>query len=72
MRLYHHIIVITLNYIVELKVRCLKSEYLNVNFLLFPVEIYLSPVETHCMNVDYFIPDENNETKGLSDDAMNR
>ncbi|CAG9094509.1 unnamed protein product [Plutella xylostella] len=36
------------------------------------VEIYLSPVETHCMNVDYFIPDENNETKGLSDDAMNR
>ncbi|XP_026725187.1 uncharacterized protein LOC113492088 isoform X2 [Trichoplusia ni] len=36
------------------------------------VEIYLSPVETHCSNVDYFIPDENNETKGLSDDAMNR
>ncbi|CAG9584521.1 unnamed protein product [Danaus chrysippus] len=36
------------------------------------VEIYLSPVETHCSNVDYFVPDENNETKGLSDDAMNR
>lgn len=36
------------------------------------VEIYLSPVETHCSNVDYFIPDENNETKGFSDDAMNR
>ncbi|CAH2106605.1 unnamed protein product [Euphydryas editha] len=36
------------------------------------IEIYLSPVETHCSNVDYFIPDENNETKGLSDDAMNR
>ncbi|CAG4965888.1 uncharacterized protein LOC123695381 isoform X2 [Colias croceus] len=36
------------------------------------VEIYLSPVETHCSNVDYFIPDENNETRGLSEDAMNR
>ncbi|CAG5032973.1 unnamed protein product [Parnassius apollo] len=36
------------------------------------VEIYLSPVETHCSNVDYFIPDENNETKEFSDDAMNR
>ncbi|XP_041978399.1 uncharacterized protein LOC121732543 isoform X2 [Aricia agestis] len=36
------------------------------------VEIYLSPVETHCSNVDYFIPDENNETRGLADDAMNR
>lgn len=39
---------------------------------LFTVEIYLSPVETHCSNVDYYIPDENNETKGFSDDAMNR
>ncbi|GBP38416.1 hypothetical protein EVAR_28214_1 [Eumeta japonica] len=33
-------------------------------------EIYLSPVETYCSNVDYFIPDENNEVKGFSDDAM--
>lgn len=36
------------------------------------VETYLSPVETHCMNIDYFIPDEENQTRGFSDDAMAR
>lgn len=36
------------------------------------VQTYLSPVETHCMNVDYFIPDENNETKEFTEDAMTR
>ncbi|XP_077300314.1 uncharacterized protein LOC143921067 isoform X1 [Arctopsyche grandis] len=36
------------------------------------VETYLSPVETHCNNVDYFIPDENNETKEFNEDAMAR
>ncbi|KYN04045.1 hypothetical protein ALC62_04809 [Cyphomyrmex costatus] len=36
------------------------------------VETYLSPVETHCMNIDYFIPDEENQTRGFSDDAMTR
>lgn len=50
----------------------LLTQKSNFAFISIPVEIYLSPVETHCSNVDYFIPDENNETKGLSDDAMNR
>lgn len=36
------------------------------------METYLSPVETHCMNIDYFIPDEENETRGFSEDAMAR
>lgn len=40
--------------------------------IYFAVETYLSPVETHCMNIDYFIPDEENETRGFSDDAMAR
>lgn len=39
---------------------------------MFTVETYLSPVETHCMNIDYFIPDEENQTRGFSDDAMAR
>ena len=39
---------------------------------LVAVETYLSPVETHCMNIDYFIPDEENETRGFTDDAMAR
>ncbi|XP_012269473.1 uncharacterized protein LOC105693846 isoform X2 [Athalia rosae] len=36
------------------------------------VVTYLSPVETHCMNIDYFIPDEDNETRSFSDDAIAR
>ncbi|XP_059477565.1 uncharacterized protein LOC132197951 isoform X1 [Neocloeon triangulifer] len=36
------------------------------------VETYLSPVETHCMNVDYFIPDTDNVTKNYSEEAMTR
>lgn len=36
------------------------------------VETYLSPVETHCHNIDYFIPDVDNQTKLLSEDAMTR
>ncbi|KAK7870809.1 hypothetical protein R5R35_005470 [Gryllus longicercus] len=36
------------------------------------VETYLSPVETHCNNVDYYIPDVDNVTKQFSDDAMAR
>lgn len=42
-------------------------------FLTFVlVETYLSPVETHCHNIDYFIPDVDNQTKLLSEDAMTR
>lgn len=36
------------------------------------VETYLSPVETHCMNIDYYVPDTENVTKGFSDDALAR
>ncbi|CAB3371472.1 Hypothetical predicted protein [Cloeon dipterum] len=36
------------------------------------VETYLSPVETHCMNIDYFIPDTDNVTKNFSEEAMTR
>lgn len=36
------------------------------------LETYLSPVETHCHNIDYFIPDVDNQTKLLSEDAMTR
>jgi len=45
--------------------------YISVYFMI-AVETYLSPVETHCMNIDYFIPDEENQTRGFSDDAMAR
>ncbi|KAG8232497.1 hypothetical protein J437_LFUL011266 [Ladona fulva] len=36
------------------------------------VPLYLSPVETHCTNIDYFIPDVENHTKQFSEDAMTR
>ncbi|XP_019875321.2 uncharacterized protein LOC109603273 isoform X2 [Aethina tumida] len=36
------------------------------------VKTYLSPVETHCNNVNYYIPDENNETRDFTDDAWTR
>ncbi|KAL4122148.1 hypothetical protein QTP88_014532 [Uroleucon formosanum] len=36
------------------------------------VETYLSPVETHCMNVDYFFLDPENQTHEFSEDAMTR
>lgn len=36
------------------------------------METYLSPVETHCMNIDYFIPDTENRTKDFNDYAMTR
>lgn len=50
------------------------EEVINLLFLdfLFTVETYLSPVETHCMNIDYFVPDTENVTKGMSDDSLSR
>ncbi|XP_035707397.1 uncharacterized protein LOC110848425 isoform X1 [Folsomia candida] len=36
------------------------------------VALYLSPVETYCMNIDYFIPDEDNVTADFTPDQMNR
>ncbi|XP_018567985.1 uncharacterized protein LOC108908434 isoform X1 [Anoplophora glabripennis] len=36
------------------------------------VKIYLSPVETYCSNVNYYIPDENNDTRDFTDDAWTR
>ncbi|KAG8257933.1 hypothetical protein J6590_039482 [Homalodisca vitripennis] len=35
-------------------------------------ETYLSPVETHCINIEYFLADVDNQTKGFSEDAMTR
>jgi hypothetical protein len=40
--------------------------------LCVTVETYLSPVETHCNNIDYYLPDVDNVTKQFSDDAMAR
>lgn len=36
------------------------------------VDLYLSPVETYCENVNYYIPDEENITKGFSEERMAR
>ncbi|KAJ8963749.1 hypothetical protein NQ317_004836, partial [Molorchus minor] len=36
------------------------------------IKTYLSPVETHCSNVNYYIPDENNDTRDFTDDAWTR
>ncbi|ENN71306.1 hypothetical protein D910_07499 [Dendroctonus ponderosae] len=36
------------------------------------IKLYLSPVETYCSNINYYIPDENNETKDFTDDAWTR
>lgn len=47
------------------------ADYYN-SVRLFSVETYLSPVETHCMNVDYFFLDPENQTHEFSEDAMTR
>ena len=39
---------------------------------LISVELYLSPVETYCENINYFIPDEENLTKSFSEERMAR
>ncbi|XP_074032079.1 uncharacterized protein isoform X1 [Leptinotarsa decemlineata] len=36
------------------------------------VKTYLSPLETHCNNINYYIPDENNDTRDFTDDAWTR
>jgi len=36
------------------------------------VELYMSPVETWCRNLDYYIPDENDVTKDLDAEQMTR
>ena len=43
-----------------------------VLFFLISVELYMSPVETWCHNINYYIPDEGNETKNLSMEQMAR
>merc|ERR1712165_301169 len=35
-------------------------------------DIYISPVETWCRNIDYFIPDENDQTKTFNKEEMTR
>merc|ERR1712128_354007 len=36
------------------------------------VVLYMSPVETWCRNLDYYIPDEKDETKNLGKEEMTR
>ena len=36
------------------------------------MQVYRSPVETLCTNIDYFIPDNKGATKSFDDDAMAR
>jgi len=36
------------------------------------VELYMSPVETWCRNLDYYIPDEENVTKTFNQEQMTR
>ena len=36
------------------------------------MDVYLSPVETYCTNIDYYIPDEDNLTKTFSEELMAR
>merc|ERR1712227_632168 len=36
------------------------------------VQLYISPVETWCRNVDYYIPDENDVTKSFNQEQMTR
>lgn len=49
-----------------------RINMVSLSWLIVAVQTYLSPVETHCMNINYFIPDEENLTRGFSDDAMTR
>merc|ERR1711892_300995 len=36
------------------------------------VDLYMSPVETWCRNLNYYIPDDNDQTKNLSQEEMSR
>ena len=36
------------------------------------VELYMSPVETWCRNLDYYIPDEDGKTNNLNTEQMTR
>ena len=38
----------------------------------FPVDLYLSPVETWCHNLNYYIPDEDGVTKEFTAENMTR
>ncbi|KAK7575985.1 hypothetical protein V9T40_012271 [Parthenolecanium corni] len=52
--------------------KCCTSMNDIINCHSHELETYLSPVETHCVNIDYYIPDTENKTKGLNDYAMTR
>jgi hypothetical protein len=52
---------------------CSEPQFVLTRLCSFvTVETYLSPVETHCNNIDYYLPDVDNVTKQFSDDAMAR
>jgi len=48
--------------------------FLNENDKPTPglVELYVSPVETYCRNIDYYIPDKDNETAKFGPEMMTR
>lgn len=57
--------------VMRVKIYLREGATYNRHFIcLFTVEIYLSPVETHCSNIDYF--PANIEDKVSGDDAMTR
>ena len=60
--------------------KCVKSlkplskqdTLINMCFNFFSVELYMSPVETWCHNINYYIPDEEGATKDFSQENMTR
>ena len=41
-------------------------------YLFLSVDLYMSPVETWCHNINYYIPDEEGATKDFSQENMTR
>ena len=41
-------------------------------YFIVSVELYMSPVETWCHNLNYYIPDEEGDTKEFTAENMTR
>ena len=52
-------------------IKCLLLRYIYV-YLFLSVDLYMSPVETWCHNINYYIPDEEGATKDFSQENMTR
>ena len=46
--------------------------YLTFQNIFISVNLYMSPVETWCRNIDYFIPDEEGKTKDFKTEVMTK